>query len=171
MISLAVINMHIPGQLPDQADPTSPTMSLPSPTASRAAASRPDQADPASPFQSLRSPGAIANSPRPDQAEPASPAMSLPSPRAAATSPAQARQPQPHVLLSPTAPGRHDAAQSQSPRAAKHSGEEKDASNGDIPQDVEVYVLSEIWKVFEQVVKQVQHMKKLISIARVTQCM
>ena len=157
-----VIYMHFPGQLPDQADPTSPTMSLPSPRASRAAAAispRPDQADPASPFQSLRSPGAIASSPRPDQAEPASPAMSLPSPRAAPTSPAQARQPQPHVLLSPTAPGRHGAAQFQSPRAAKHSGEEKDASNGDI---VEVYVLSEIWKVFEQVVKQVQW---------VTQCM
>lgn len=164
--------MHIPGQLPDQADPTSPTMSLPSPRTSRAAAAispRSDQADPASPFQSLRSPGAIASSPRPDQAEPASPAMSLPSPRAAATSPAQAHQP--HVLLNPAAPGRHDAAQFQSPRAAKHSGEERGASNGDIPQDVEVYVLSEIWKVFEQVVKQVQHMKKLISVARVTQCM
>lgn len=120
----------------------SATMSLPSPKDTRAAR----------------------HSPQPDQDPVASPTMSLPSPqgsKAITNSPAPGSQRQEATLMSPSAVGRATADDFQSPLAVGKTGPVMHRQNAlDVEREgnaesVEVYVLSEIWKVFEQVVKQV----------------
>ncbi len=128
---------------PEQDPLASPTMSLPSPKGTRAAR----------------------HSPQPDQDPLASPTMSLPSPpgsKAVTNNPAPGSRHQEAMMMSPSAVGRATAADFQSPQAVGKTGP---VTHGQIAVDVEhegnaesveVYVLSEIWKVFEQVVKQVR---------------
>jgi hypothetical protein len=155
---------------PDQDPLASPTMSLPSPKGTRAArhGPQPDQDPLASPTMSLPSPKgtrAARHSPQPDQGPLASPTMSLSSPqgsKAAPASPLQGSQHQEAMMMSPSAVVRASAADFQSPLAVGKTGP---VTHGQTALDVEgegnavsveVYVLSEIWKVFEQVVKQVR---------------
>ncbi len=128
---------------PDQDPLASPTMSLPSPKGTRAAR----------------------HSPKPDQDPLASPAMSLPSPqgfKAVTTSPAPGSQQQEAMVMSPSAVGHATADDFQSPQAVgktgpvTHGQTALDVGREGNAENVEVHVLSEIWKVFEQVVKQVR---------------
>ncbi len=118
-------------------------MSLPSPKGTRAARHRP----------------------QPEQDPLASPTMSLPGPqgsKAVTTSPVQTSQHQEATLMSPSAVVRATAAGFLSPPAvgrtgtATHGQTFLDMEREGNAESVEVYVLSEIWKVFEQVVKQVR---------------
>ena len=98
---------------------------------------------------------AALSSPDLTEAALASPTLSLPSPRAsraAPSSPALAPQLQGSVHLSFASLADDNAAAGATvglctPEAARQEQQEK----------AEVYVLSEIWKVFEQVIKQVNH--------------
>ncbi|KAL0019633.1 hypothetical protein WJX77_006506 [Trebouxia sp. C0004] len=136
------------GPLPDHSDPASPTLSLPSRRLLKAAmlSPKPDQDPLAGPTMSLPSPTgtrAAGHSPQPDQGSLASPTMSLPSPqgsKAVPTSPVQASQHQ---------------------EAMAFLDKEREGN----AQSVEVYVLSEIWKVFEQVVKQIPATQPLLVLA------
>ena len=128
---------------PDQDPLASPTMSLPSPKGTRA----------------------VSHSPQPDRDSLASPTMSLPSPqgsKAVTTSPVQGSQRHQAVLMSPSAVGCATADGFQSPLAVRktrpvtHGQNALDLERESNAETVEVYVLSEIWKVFEQVVKQVR---------------
>jgi hypothetical protein len=155
---------------PDQDPLASPTISLPSPKGTRAARHSPklDQDPLASPTMSLPSPKgtrAARHSPQPDQDFLASPTMSLRSPqgsKAVTTSPAQGSQHHQAMLMSPCAVGHATADDFQSPQAAgktgpvMHGQTALDMEREGNAESVEVYVLSEIWKVFEQVVKQVR---------------
>jgi len=154
--------------LPDGADPASPTLSLPSPhREDRAAGLSPRAvgADPRSPALSLprpTPPRAAAQAPTPVPADPPSPTLSLPSPRGtrpAGSSPAEGSQLQPNVAMRLNGSMASGAAQFQSPPAVGQSRVEAPATGPleeEEGQGVEVYILSQIWKVFEQVVKQVR---------------
>ncbi len=155
---------------PEQDPLASPTMSLPSPKGTRAARHSPklDQDPLASPNKSLPSPKgtrAARHSPQPYQDPLASPTMSLPSPqgsKAVTPSSALGSQHQEATLMSPSAVGHATAADFQSPQAAgktgpvTHGQTALNVEHEGNAESVEVYVLSEIWKVFEQVVKQVR---------------
>ena len=106
---------------------------------------------------------AATRSPKPDQEPLASPTMSLPMPagaRASATSPALGPQVQQAAMTGRPASTSHpDADDFQSPPLVTQS---RPVAPGHTPlgennaHGVEVHVLSEIWKVFDQVVRQVR---------------
>ncbi|KAL0047680.1 hypothetical protein WJX82_009150 [Trebouxia sp. C0006] len=164
---------------PEQDPLASPTMSLPSPKGTRAARHSPklDQDPLASPNKSLPSPKgtrAARHSPQPYQDPLASPTMSLPSPqgsKAVTPSSALGSQHQEATLMSPSAVGHATAADFQSPQAAgktgpvTHGQTALNVEHEGNAESVEVYVLSEIWKVFEQVVKQIPATQPLLVLA------
>lgn len=117
--------MHSPRASPHES--TSPNLSLP--------ALRPPRAEPHSPQVTGAAHGsqgrAVPGSPDLTEAAIASPTLSLPSPV--------------HIMSASVNDGEHAAAGFSNPEATQQDPQE----------DAEVYVLSEIWKVFEQVIKQV----------------
>ena len=117
--------------------PASPTMSLPSPRPSGAA-----QHSPAPGHAALRSPSLSVPSPRPARAAPSSPALG----------------PQPkHPSFSTMSPDQNpdsaveDLLRPPASKAGDDTNEEEERH-----EMAEVYVLSDMWKVFEQTVKQVR---------------
>lgn len=140
-----------PDPIPDGV--ASPTLSLPTPRAPKAAPHSPRPHRVSDKTPSIR---ARANLSSPGVTQAASPTLSLPSPkapRAAPSSPALDPQLQESVHLSSKPFGLV-----QAPDAAVSADCLFSAEGTSIVEDqmvAEVFVLSEIWKVFEQVVKQV----------------